>query len=767
MVGEKIFKRFAKPFFILIILITIGLATLIPSIKFDYDFEKFFPKNDDETEFYFKHREVFQSDNDFLLIAIEREDGIFDKQFLNKVEQCKKELENLKYVSFARAITSEKEIFLLTGGVVGQKSYFSKKEKLLEEDSIRIYSHPELINSLVSKDGKSLCIFVKHEDFLPGKKSTILLNKILKIVNKYPFEKTRIAGRTIGQKFYIAKMTFEMVLFVSISMVLVVLFLWIAFRSLWGILLPQLVIVISVIWVLGLMVIIDEPINIVLSILPSIMFVVAMSDVIHLVSRYLDAIRSGLSKYDAISISLREVGMATLLTSITTAVGFFTLLFIIVQPIQSFGFVTGLGVLIAFIVSILVLPVAFYIFPTPKKITKSKEAPFWNRMLRKWFISIMKNNKRVLGLSILVFLIFGSLSFLLKSNNFLMDDLRSSEPIKQDFNFLDKHYGGVRPMELAIHIPDESLNCWDLEVLQEMDKIENYLTQHYNAKINISLVTALKILNQSSHKGNRKYYKLPTSNRELRKLKMPLKMANKGELFKVISDSTQRYLRISALAPDIGNIKITEKTKVFKAYISKNINPELIEIKFTGTAHLLDKNMSYLSTSLLKGIILSVFIITLIMGIVYKSFSIIFISLITNILPLIVLSGLMGVFGIDLKISTAIIFTIAFGIAVDDTIHFLGKFKLELSRGKSKIYALKTTYLVTGKAMILTTLILCSGFLMLLFSSFMGTFTMGLMISITLFVALIADISLLPVLLLLFYKTKKKRDSAKSKELHS
>jgi predicted RND superfamily exporter protein len=149
-----------------------------------------------------------------------------------------------------------------------------------------------------------------------------------------------------------------------------------------------------------------------------------------------------------------------------------------------------------------------------------------------------------------------------------------------------------------------------------------------------------------------------------------------------------------------------------------------------------------------------VLIVAMIMGFIYRSFSMVLISIIPNIFPLIAIAGIMGFTGIELKTSTSIIFTIAFGIAVDDTIHLLGKFKFELMKGRSKIYALKRAYLTTGKAMILTTLILCSGFLLLVFSSFMGTFHMGLLLCITLMVALVADLTLLPVLILLFYRKK-------------
>ena len=163
-----------------------------------------------------------------------------------------------------------------------------------------------------------------------------------------------------------------------------------------------------------------------------------------------------------------------------------------------------------------------------------------------------------------------------------------------------------------------------------------------------------------------------------------------------------------------------------------------------------------MSSSLVKGLAFSVIIVALIMGIIYKSLTITLISIIPNIVPLVFIGGVMGYIGVDLKISTAIIFTIAFGIAVDDTIHLLGKFRHELNKGKGVLYAMRRSYTTTGKAMIITTLILCSGFLLLIFSSFLGTFYLGVMLCLALFVALIADLTLLPVLILLFYKPKKK-----------
>ena len=445
------------------------------------------------------------------------------------------------------------------------------------------------------------------------------------------------------------------------------------------------------------MVLFNEPINIILSILPSIMFVVTMSYVIHLVSRYLDYLRAGMTKYEAIKISIKEVGVSTFLTSFTTSIGFISLIFIKVQPIQSFGIVTGIGVMLAFIITIVVLPLSFYIFPSPKKITETKDRPFWNKFLRKLFIFNIKNRKSIIIIFALVAILFSFFTFKLESNNYMLDDLRASEPIKQDFNFLDKHYGGIRPLEYVINVKNNN-DCWDLEVLKEVDKIETYLLNTYKAKINVSLLSFLKVLNQSSHNGNPAFYKLPDTQREIKKLKRPIKFAEKGKLFKIVVDSTEKNMRISANIPDLGNKKVSIENQKLEKFIKENINKKLISVRYTGTA---------LSSSLVEGLIVSILMIIIIMLFVYRSLKLVIISVIPNIIPILVLSGMMGLFHIDLKISTAVIFTISLGIAFDDTIQFLAKFKIELDKGTSKLYALKTAYLVTGKGMILSSLIVC------------------------------------------------------------
>lgn len=756
MVGESNFRKYIWVALAFFLGVTVFLSYQVTKVGFDYNFEKFFPSDDEETDFFMSYRDKYKSDNDFLLIAIERRAGVFDSLFLSKIKRYTNDLENTEDVTYVNSITNLEEYFIFRGGITSSRKYIDLDDFDREADSTRIFKNVELINTIVSDDGKSVCMFVRHEDYLSKKKSDRLIKNVKDLAKKYDFDNARIAGRTIGQKYYIDKMTYELILFVGLSSFLIVVFLLFAFRSGWGILIPQIVIVSSMIWIVGIMGAFKEPMNIILSILPSIMFVVAMSDVIHLVSRYLDALRTAKTTYEAIRIAVKEVGFATFLTSVTTSIGFFSLYFVSIQPIQVFGIVMGVGVLIAFFLTFLTLPAMFYLFPGPKYVRKGSKEHFWKRFLENSFIWVIKKRKKVLFISGVVIGISVVGMFQIKTNNYLMDDLLPKEKLKLDFNFLDEHYGGVRPFELSVVLKDSNINVWDKSVLQTLDTVEVYLENTYKVSVKNSLVKTLKVMYRSSHAGIKEYFVLPTSSKKIRSFRKSLRLVNKGDFIKTMMDSTESFTRISGTIPDLGNTIISKKNKELNKFLGNHNLNGAIEYQLTGTAHLIDKNMQYLSSSLIKGLGISILIVALIIGLIYRSARIVIISIVANIIPLLFIAGIMGFFGVDLKTSTSIIFTIAFGIAVDDTIHFLGKFKHELLKGRGKIYALKRSYMTTGKAMILTTFILCSGFLLLVFSGFMGTFYMGVLLCITLFVALITDITLLPVLLLLFYMPRKK-----------
>lgn len=755
-VGESSFKKYIRIAVPLILLISIGFGVAVSRLRFDYDFEKFYPAADEDTRYFMEFRQKFQSENDFLIAAIPLKGSVFEEKKLKKLDALTKKIEGIDLVNAVMSLTNQSEHFILPDGTVASKAYIDFSDIQPKRDSIRVYAKRELLNSLVAKDGGALGLYIKHKDYISKKESDRLISELDKIFQEEGFEGVKLAGRTIGQKYYIDEMLYEVLLFVGLSGLLVMFFLFIAFRSLWGVLVPLIVIFISLIWILGSMSVFNTPMNIILVVLPSIMFIVAMSDAIHLVSRYLDALRAKHSTWESIQISIKEVGLSTFLTSLTTAIGFFSLTFVRVEPIKVFGLVMGIGVLIAFLITIAALPILFYYFPGPKHIRKKSSNHFWYPYLSKWFRLIIRRPWQIVLVWAGVTL-FASIGIqFVVTNNYLMDDINPKEALKQDFDYMDNNFGGVRPYSLVITLKDSSKQFWDREVLVKLDSIESFLTRKHNVQIRSSLVTTLKVINRGAHSGIESYYTLPTSQKKIRSYRKNLRIAAQGKLLRSMLDSTEHIMLISGTMPDLGNVEVTKRNKLLEAFMKQDAYAREFNYRVTGSAYLIDKNLSYLASSMVQGLSLSVGIIALIMGLVFRSLQITWLSLIPNLIPLIVIAGVMGYGGIELKTSTAIIFTIAFGIAVDDTIHFLGKFKVELRKGKGKLYAMKRTYLTTGKAMILTTLILCGGFLLLLLSNFMGTFYLGYLLTIALFVALLADMTLLPALLLLFYKPKEK-----------
>jgi len=737
-----------------VVVLTLILSSGIQYLLFDYDFEKFFPKDDPESVFFREHRKKFESDNDFLLIAIERKQGVFDRTFLNKINNLTAQIEkHVPYVNRVTSITNAEEVRFLPFGVAYKQPYIHPKGEL-KQDSLNIYKSEELLNALIAKDGKSVCIYVRHEDYIVKKKSDVMLAKIDALIKPFKFDGVHIAGRTIGQKRYVEKMVHEMFFFLALSAVMVVLFLLITYRSFWGVVIPSIVIGLSTAALLGLMGWLSIPINILLITLPTILFIVAMSDVIHVVSRYLDALREGLSKPQAIQITIKEVGFSAFLTSITTAIGFGTLYFVNMEPIQVFGIVTAIGVIIAFVLTMLLLPALFILFPSPKLLERQEKGTFWDQKLRKWFFTVLRHkNKVLLFYGVLTGIcLWGTLH--LKGNNFLMDDLRADDPIKIDFNFLDAHYGGIRPFELVVKLKDPNDSFWTKENLQSLEAIERYAEQNYGAEVKLSLAGFCKVVERGTHQGAIGSYKIPENKKDIRRCRKFLRLAEGGKIYRTLIDSSGLITRIHGNLPDLGNTEITKRNQRLFAFIRSRDLSRKLECRITGTAHLFDRNIQFLTNNLIEGLAIEILLLALLMGLVYRSLKMILIFMIPNIIPLLVVAALMTFLQIDLKTSTAIIFTVALGIAVDDTIHLLGKFRYEVSKGKTVVRGLKTSYLTTVKATILTTFILCAGFMLLMFSSFVGAFNMGLLISLTLFVAMIIEITLLPVLIAVLYRRK-------------
>ena len=745
------YKKYAKTALVALLLIS-GLGTYyLKDLAFDYDFENFFPVDDPDLEFYLKHREAFSNDNDYLLIGIKHNPTIFNYEFLQKVDTLTKVLSDLDRMASVISPTNLKRPIIGPMGLVQVPYLHWDEPDRYGADSSRIYADPRLVESVFSKNGEAVCLVLRHKKINKAQGDSLVAS-VNFWLEELDFQETHLAGKARAAPVYLGKIQKELILFLSASLVLIIIFLILAYRAFWAVLVPLLVVSLSAVWILGFMAAVGKPLDIMMVLLPTIIFVVGMSDVVHILTRYIEELRHGRNKINALLITFKEVGLATFLTSLTTAIGFLTLYSASIKPIKEFGLYTALGVLVAYILAFTLLPSALLFLKRPAVVDRQQQYHRWAQSMRNLMITTIRNRKAVIAIVTVMLLISVVGLSRLKVNAYLIDDIPKEDPLRQDFLFFDQDFGGSRPFEMALEVKDSTRSIWDLDVLEELEQVETYLkTEQQISHLN-SPIQIVRSLNQATQGGSLDRYELPQDQTAFDRLSKYLKRFKESKSEVALAGG--KKARVSGRMDDVGSYLSLINISNLQDFLSSDLQGSSLRYRITGTSLLIDKNNQYLIDNMLVGLAIAFGAVALIIGLLFRSFRMVVIALITNSIPLIFVAGIMGLFGIPLKLTTSVIFTVAFGIAVDDTIHFISKLKLELAKGRSKLYALKRTYLSTGKAIVVTTMILSGGFLTLVLSSFGGTFYTGLFVSLTLLFALVIDLTLLPVLIVLWYRVR-------------
>ncbi len=753
---RKHFRKLAYTALGIVILVT-GLSIYeLRKISFDYDFESFFPLDDPDLPTYQAFRDTFEYDNEFILLSVYNEKGNFQHDFLSKVADLTDSLKTIKDVI---AVTSPSTMETVDMSGVGRTPLIHIYDPAaLPIDSVNVYNSPGLVGSFFGRDGKSVCIYIKTTEAIKKTPSDSLLMNIQREIDRQHFDHVYSASKARGQKVYLDRLSGEFLQFFVASFLLIVLFLFISFRSFWGVWVPITIVLLSIVWTLGLMTATGKALDIMTVLLPTMMFVVGMSDVVHIVTKYIEELRNNplVDKFDALIKTLKETGFATFITLLTTSLGFLTLINSKVIPIRDFGIYTSLGVFIAFILSYSIMPVVLYLLPKPKMAEKPITSDFWSKRLHKLLLWIFRNAKTLTVGTIIVLgaSIYGITQ--IQVNNYLIEGLTRKDELRTDFEYFEKNYSGVRPFEILITPKDSTHSLWEPAELRAIDKLEQYLEKDFGVGFMFSPATLVKGFNRVQHGNNNEYYSLPANDSDIVAAVEQIKdyKQARAEVRKLITKNGNQA-RLTGKMPDIGSKAFRERSIALTAFAENDPAMKAIDVRITGAALMFDKNNQYLVDNTIQGLFLSILVVALIIAFVHRNWRMMVIAVIPNLIPIIIIGGIMGYFGIEMKSATSIIFSIAFGIATDDTIHFLARLKLEMKQGKSVIYCVKRSFLSTGKAVIVTSLILCGGFFSLISSGFESTFYFGLLVSITLFVAVVTDLLLFPLLVVWLIKHKK------------
>ena len=727
---------------ILAILITAVVLVFPPIPQFDYDFEQFFPQDNADLEFYELYKNKFENDNDYLLIALENPKGeLLDKNFLDQALQIQNEINSIEGVDTVISILNFEKPIIGVFGMRWEKVFKWETENEREKSKLEMEAFK---SQLISKDGKSLLFWIKNKQNISKEEGDELYLQIRSVFNKSDLSPRAVAGKIQAQGDFIQLMQKEFGLFFGLSILLILLMLFLIFRSFWAVWIPVVTLLIGVSWAFAFMLYFGKSLDVMSVMQPTIFLIVGLSALVHFITHLKTKIDLGFNQQNAIAEVFKDLFVPVGLTFLTTSLGFISLYFTTIPALKSFGITTGTGVFIIFIVCILVAPGLLHLVKIKgKNVTVQLKS---ERALRLLFSWILKRRKTVL----ITFLAISILSIWAGStihvNGFLLDNLPSNHPIQNDLDYFDDQFGGSNPLELYLEVGEKAGSLLDYEVLQEIEKVEAKLQGLLDTVSLISPLTLVKSLNQAQNQGSSKAFVFP-SRGQFQRMNRFLDRDLGDFGIRVLADNN-KIGRISSRFPDYGTLKMNEIRSQLNEFVKAEIDPKLLKVSWTGTAYLIDLGHQSVTSQMAKGLGFAFLIVGIIAGVLFRSWRISFILLIPNIIPLIWMLGLMYVLGVEFKLTTAILFTVAFGIAVDDSIHFMTRLRFELAKGISLVYAIKRTFLETGKAIILTSVILVSGFGLLVFSQFGVTHFTGLLIGAYLIFALFADLFLLPLLLL-------------------
>lgn len=758
-------------FLLLLAAITIGLASQWKYIRFTFTEANMLPDDHPVNMQYKNFLSKFGEEGNLILLALD-DPNIYTPDVLNKWIALSKELKQFKQID---AVISIDNLPILVKDTATQRfithKFITKEVKTqAEADSLRqVLSErlPFYENLIYNKATNTLqtAVYMNKKIVNTKARKDFILNDFIPIIEKFE-QQTGLKVHTSGMP-YIRTLSAQNImdeigLFIIAALISTSLIFFFFFRSFRAMLISLGVVSIAVMWVFGFLGLFDYEITILTGLIPPLVIVIGIPNCVFLINKYQQEISKHGNQAKSLVRVIGNVGNVTLLTNLTTAIGFATFIFTESTLLKQFGIIASINVLSIFFISLLFIPIVYSYLPIPKEKHLRHLHRNWIGGLIKFIENTVKHH-RIAVFAVTIGLLVASIIgiYKIKVSGSLIEDMPKSAAFFDDISFFEKNYGGIMPLEITIDTKQKN-GVTKLANLKRIDELCSHIEEIPEISKPLSIVNLVKYVKQAYYNGNPKYYSLPTSQEQTFILSYIKNSKGKANMLSAYVDSLGQTARITTFMKDIGTEKMQQIEENIYGKAQKLFPSDKYEVKITGKAYLFTKGTSYLATNLIGSLALAIFLIAVIMAYMFRSFKMIIISLIPNLLPLLITAGLMGYLGIPLKPSTILVFSIAFGISVDDTIHFLAKYRLELVARNWKIS--KSVYGAlreTGISMFYTSVVLLSGFSVFLLSSFGGTKALGGLISTTLLFAMMTNLILLPSLLLALERSLSNKQTIK------
>ncbi|MEP7262931.1 MAG: MMPL family transporter [Bacteroidota bacterium] len=743
------------------LLVVISLVTAIMGykafdIRLSYDFAKILPETDPDYIAYENFKKTFGEDGSVMVIGVE------DKNFfqLEKFNDWWTLGEEIKKIDGIEAVVSLAGIYSISRNDELQK--FDLRP--LVTAPLKTQTELDSIHDVIEKlpfykgfiynpaTGASAMAITFNKAKLNTKNRITIINYIKEksdeFGKKYQLN-LHYSGMPYIRTALTAKVSAEMKLFLMLALLVTAIILYIFFRSFQVMIYSMLVVVVGVIWSLGTIALLGYKITILSGLIPPLIIVIGVPNCILLLNKYHTEFNKHGKQARSLARMIQSIGFTTVLANVTTAIGFFVFYFTNSNLLVEFGLVAAANVMSTCVLSIVLIPIIFSFLPPPKvKHTQHIHSPRIHRLLEFVEEWVNDHHKTVYATVIIIVLVSIVGMTRLSTVGYVVDDLPKKDPIYMDMKFFERNFHGVLPLEMAIDTREPG-KALQVNTLQKINRLQKVLNQYPEFSRPISIVEAVKFAYQAFKNGDEKYYILPGSIQLAELSGFIGDTKGREQLFKSFLDSSKQVTRISVQMADIGSVKMKKLVNELQPRIDSIFDPAKFTTTITGNSRIFLKGNDYLFKNLLESILLAIFLISIIMILLFMSLRMILISIIPSIIPLIMTAGVMGFLNIPLKPSTILIFSIAFGIASDQTIYFLTKYRQEMRSHKmiSISKAVSVTISETGVSMIYTAVILFCGFFIFSASGFGGTASLGKLISFTLLMAVCSNLVLLPTFL--------------------
>ena len=731
---------------------TVILGYFALQVQTDHTAGHFLASDSEVMQEFQRANQLFGQSQTILYLVFEEADP-YRPATLRRLDGLTREVERYEGVEAVLSLTNVPGLFREGDRLVTRPLLPSA----LAADSLgpRLRAQPFLRGLLLSQDGTAPAMLVKIEQaFNDSPERVDLVGRIDRRAHEIMGE-VALAGFPYLRTQYATRVTAEAPLFTALALGLSLLFLYLTFRAWLAVALPTLVVGLGIVWTIGLIALFGYRLNIVTAVLPALLVIIGMANAIHLSTKFFDRYHLVGDRRRAVVYTVRTAGMATFLTSLTTAIGFAVLLFSGSENLKTFGAFAATGILLLYAFSIVLIPVAYlHLKPPSERQARLATHDFFAAFFGRLADSVERHATAVLALAAVMVALGVVGALRISSDIYVFSDFYEDDPLRQDLATFERDFGGVLPMEVIIEA-DKPGAFRSLANLRRVERLQRTADTTAHVGRALSVVDLVKLTNQAYFGGDPRTYRLP-SGYEMPFLQSALsELAEEGggrltESLPSFVDSTFSVTRVYLGVEDVGTARVSALADTMRARAEAIFPVDAFDVVVTGTAITATQSGVNLVKNLVVSLAVALVVISLLMALLFRSLRLTFISIVPNVIPLLVVGGAMGYAGILLKPSTALIFPLAFGIAVDDTIHFLAKYRLVRKTESRRDLAIIQTLRETGKAILFTSLVLMSGFLVFTFSSFAGTFNLGALTALTLAVALLTNLLLLPALLYRF-----------------